>query len=301
MNNLTHPTRKLAALAAGQHGVVSRAQLRALGLGRGAIDSRLRSGSLHAIHRGVYAVGHASLNQRGVWLAAVLAHGEGAVLSHLSAAALWGLLDVVSSPVHVTSTHGRFGRTGIHLHAGAVPPIERRTRHGIPVASVARTLLDMAEQPSRKRLRRAYEEADRRNLLRPGELEQTCQLGAGRRGVPVLRQLMAEERDGATRSPLEDVFAALCKGRQLPLPTVNARLLGFEVDALWPEQRLVVELDGYAYHRHRAAFERDRARDAALQAAGYRVVRFTYRRLEREPAVIATQLRTLLAAAPEFR
>jgi hypothetical protein len=294
MNNLGHTNRNLAALANRQYGLVSRQQLLDLGLGRGAIDSRLRTGSLHAIHRGVYAVGHTSLNQRGLWLAAVLAGGEGALLSHDSAAALWGLIDSPPGPVHVTSTHGRGKRAAIQLHAGAVDLSERRTRYGIPVTSVARTLL-MAERPSRRRLRRAYEEADRLNLLHRDELERTCQLGVGRRGIPILRQLVAEERDGATRSPLEDVFGALCKRHRLPLPIVNTRLLGLEVDALWVQERLVVELDGYAYHRHRAAFERDRARDAALQAAGYRVVRFTHRRLEQEPAAVAAQLRALLA------
>lgn len=109
-----------------------------------------------------------------------------------------------------------------------------------------------------------------------------------------VHELLAESRLGITRSSLEDLFGALCRKRGMPAPAVNAKLLGFEVDALWPQQRLVVELDGYAYHRHRAAFERDRARDAALQAAGYRVVRFTHRRLEREPDEVAVQLRTLL-------
>lgn len=295
MDKLTHPHRKLAALATRQHGVVSRSQLIELGLGSGAIDSRLRSGRLHAVHRGVYAVGHESLSQRGIWLAAVLACGEGAALSHESAATLWGLIEMSPRSVNVTSAHGRRGRAGISLHTGTVHPGERRTRHGIPVTSVARTLLDMAERPSRKWLRRSYEEADRLGLLHRGELERICQLGVGRRGIPVLRQLMAEERSGATRSPLEDVFGTLCKRHRLPLPAVNARLLGFEVDALWARQRLVVELDGFAFHRHRAAFERDRARDAALQAAGYRVVRFTHRRLEQDPAAVAGQLRALLA------
>ena len=296
MEKLTHPHReqRLAALAKRQHGVVARRQLRALGLGPGAIDSRLRFGRLHAVHRGVYAVGHAGLNQRGIWLAAVLAHGESAVLSHLSAAALWGLLGP-AQPTDVTSTHSRPGRRGIRLHRATVHPDERAIRHGIPVTSVARTLLDVAELSPERRLRRAYEEADRLGLLNRAAFERVRERGRGRRGLAAIGHLVAEERSGATRSSLEDLFVALCHTHSLPVPAVNASLLGFEVDALWPEQRLVAELDGFAFHRHRAAFERDRARDAALQAAGYRVVRFTHRRLDREPGAVAGELRSLLS------
>jgi uncharacterized protein DUF559 len=145
--------------------------------------------------------------------------------------------------------------------------------------------------------RRIFEEAERLRLLRRSASEELCRHSAGRRGLTVLRRQMAEERRGATRSPLEDRFVALCKRHCLPIPAVNAPLLDFEVDALWAPQWLVAELDGFAFHHHRAAFERDRARDTALQAAGYRVVRFTHRRLEREPDAVAGQLRALLAAS----
>ncbi len=296
MDKLTHPNSE-HELATRQYGIVARRQLVAMGLGRGAIDSRLRSGRLHTVHRGVYAVGHKRLSKRGIWLAAVLACGDGALLSHESAAALWGLIDPPLLPVDVTATHGRPGRKGIRLHRADVPPRERSTRHGIPVTSVAQALLDMAALAPERRLRRAYEEADRLNLLRPSALEQVCRHGLGRRGLGAIRRLVvdAKERGGATRSSLEDMFVALCRKHELPVPAINAPLSGFEVDALWRRQRVVVELDGFAYHRHRAAFERDRARDAAVQAAGYRVVRLTYRRLEREPDAVAEQLRTLLA------
>jgi Protein of unknown function (DUF559)/Transcriptional regulator, AbiEi antitoxin len=299
MDKLTHPhsENELAALATRQYGVVARHQLLALGLGRGAIDSRLRSGRLHTVHRGVYAVGHRRLSRRGIWLAAVLACGDGAMLSHQSAAALWGLIDPLPPPVDVTGMRGRPGRPGIRLHRATVHPRERSVRHGIPVTCVVRTLLDMAAATAERRLRRAYEEADRLNLIRPGALQEVCQHGVGHRGLAAIRCLMAEERGGATRSSLEDLFVALCSKHRLPIPMVNAPLLGFEIDALWLHQRLVAELDGFAFHRHRAAFERDRARDAALQAAGYRVVRFTHRRLEREPNAVAQELRALLSAS----
>ncbi len=273
---------------------MSRAQLLGLGLGRGAIDARIRSGQLIVVHRGVYAVGHARLSQHGVWMAAVLAHGEDAVLSHGSAAALWGLIDAAPPPVDVTSAQGRPGRPGIRLHRSVLDPTERRRRHAIPVTSVARTLLDTAELAPAPLFRRAFEQADRLGLLRLGELEEVCRRGEGRHGLAAVRNLIGEERDGFTRSPLEDRFSALCREHGLPAPARNVRLLGHEVDALWVDRRLVVELDGFAYHRHRAAFERDRARDAALQAAGYRVIRFTHRRLAREPAEVAQQLRALL-------
>ncbi len=300
MEKLTHNHRQLAALAERQHGVVARRQLLALGIRRGAIDARLRSGRLHAVHRGVYAVGHAALNRRGICLAAVLAHGDGAVLSRLSAAALWQLIDVPTRPVDVTSAHGRRGRAGILLHRAELHRSAMTIRHRIPVTTVAQTLVDLAAQAPR-RLRRAFGEADRLGLLRPDALEQACNRNQGRSGMVAIRELMTEQRIGATRSPLEDLFGSLCRKHQLPLPAVNARLLGFEVDALWPKQRLVAELDGFAFHRHRAAFERDRARDAALQAAGFRVVRFTYRRLEREPDEVAAQLRALLEIRTRLR
>jgi very-short-patch-repair endonuclease len=299
MDKLTHPHRdqELAALAARQHGVVARHQLLALGLGRGAIDSRLRSGRLHAVHRGVYAVGHRCLSRRGIWLAAVLACGDGALLSHQCAAALWGLIDPSPPPIDVTATRGRPGREGIRLHRASVHLRERSARHGIPTTCVARTLLDMAALTPERLLRRAYKEADRLNLLRPGALEQVCRRSVGHRGLAAIRRLVMEERGGATRSALEDLFVALCRRHRLAVPAVNTPLLGFEVDAFWPRQRLVAELDGFAFHRHRAAFERDRARDATLQAAGYRVVRFTHRRLEREPDAVAGELRALLAVS----
>lgn len=216
------------------------------------------------------------------------------MLSHLSAAALWRLIDVPTRPVDVTSVHGRRGRQGIRLHRSAPHPLERTARYGIPVTSVAQTLVDLAAQAPEKTITRAFEEADRLGLLRSDALGRACARNRGRPGLVTIRELMVGQRLGATRSPLEDLFGSLCRKHQLPLPAVNARLLGFEVDALWAQQRLVAELDGFAFHRHRAAFERDRARDVALQTAGYRVVRLTHRRLEREPDEVAAQLRALL-------
>jgi len=229
----------MARLATQQHGVVARSQLVTIGFADRTIERWLSIGRLHRVHRGVYAVGSSQLNQRGHWLAAVLACGEGAVLSHTSAAALWGLVGARTAVMDVTSPRGNQGRRrwgSVRLHRG-------------------------------------------RLALRP------------------IRRLLTEAGASTkTRSPLEDRFAAFCRTHHLPPPVANVLVLGHEVDALWPAQRLVVEMDSFAFHRHRAAFERDRARDAALQAAGYRVIRITHRRLEQEPGAVATQLRALLAA-----
>src|SRR5215204_5914511 len=171
--------RALAELAERQYGVVSRQQLVALGLGRGAIGWRLRSGRLHALHRGVYAVGHTRINQRGHWLAAVLAYGERAVLSHRSAAALWGFVGP-RGPIDVIAPLGRKSRRGIQVHQGAVRPEEKTRRSAVPLTSVGRTLLDLADVFDETRLVRAFEEADRLRLVRMAELERVCQRGEGR-------------------------------------------------------------------------------------------------------------------------
>lgn len=288
--------RELATLAQRQHGVIARRQLTALGIGDGAIKSRLQLGQLHRIHRGVYSVGHRRLSMHGTWLAAVLACGEGAVLSHRSGAALWGLMRTRRGPVDVTSSPGRRGRKGIRPHEGRLHPGDRSERAGIPVTSLPRTLLDLAEVLDKEGLRQAFEEADRLKLLRMPELERVCSR-AGRRGLVALRRLIdAAHEPVMTRSPLEDRFAKFCRKHlaDLPAPLTNVSILDHEVDAYWPAQRLVVELDGFGYHGHRAAFERDRARDAAIHAEGYRVIRLTHRQLETEVPRITTQLRKML-------
>jgi very-short-patch-repair endonuclease len=288
---------ELAAMGRRQHGVVARRQLAALGIGNGAIKARLRLGQLHAVHRGVYSLGHRSLTIRGAWLAAVLACGDEALLSHRSAAALWGLTRPRRSPVEVTSRHGRTGRDGILLHHSPLADGERSIEAGIPVTSVARTLLDLAEVLDEDGLRRAFEEADRLKLLRMPALEQVCARAGKRKGLVALRRLIDAAREPVfARSPLENRFAELYREHlsDLPVPLTNISILDHEVDAYWPAHRLVVEMDSWEFHRHRAAFESDRARDAAMQAAGYRVLRYTHRRLEADPATVASELRAIL-------
>lgn len=290
--------RELARLADRQHGVVGRGQLLTLGFGDEAIKLRLDAMRLHALHREVFAVGHARLGEAGRRRAAVLAYGDTALLSHRSAAALWGLTRQRSPLIDITAATGRQGvrrREGIFIHRGRIHPEDRTSRGGIPVTTVARTLFDLAEFASFKRLESAWEEADRLNLLELRAVERVCERGYGRRALRPIRRLLAEARAPTiTRSPLEGDFAAFCRARGLPTPSFNTTVLGFEVDALWPRQRLAVELDSWEFHSHRAAFERDRARDSALQAAGYRVIRVTHRRIHQERDTLENEIRSLL-------
>jgi very-short-patch-repair endonuclease len=292
--------RAVAALAARQHGVVARWQLLELGWTRRAIDRRLAAGRLHVIYRGVYAVGHKDLSARGWWMAAVLACGKGAVLSHRTAAALGGFLDAASPRVDVTGT-GQSGASSpkIRRHRVRHLPQEDTTKvDEIPVTTVARTLFDLAEVTSRTGLDRAFERAERSELLDLRAVQLTMERNPGRRAHKRLRSLLPDlVAPEPTRSELERLFHRLCRLAGLPLPQVNVLVEGFEVDAYWPVHRLVVEVDGWRFHRTRAAFERDRARDAALLVAGHRVMRVTYRQLREDPAGVAARVRTLLAAA----
>lgn len=296
---LTRRERELAALANRQHGVISRRQLIAAGLSTRTIRRRIAAGRLHALHRSVYVFGPGRVDQRGHWLAAVLACGDGALLSHCSAAALWGLMRPRRGPIEISATAGR-SRPGIAVHEGGVHPGDRTVVAAIPVTTVARTLFDLAEVLEESQLERAFEEADRQRSLEMRALEEVCSRGHGRRALRPIRRLIEAAREPeTTRSPLEDRFVIFCREQGLPLPATNVEVLGHEVDALWPRQRLVVEADGYAFHRHRGAFEHDRARDSAMQAEGYRVVRVTDRRLKHESAALADEIRRLLRSGDE--
>jgi hypothetical protein len=288
----------VAQFAACQHGVVSRRQLTACGLGRGAIAHRVVVGRLHAVHRGVYAVGHSRISGLGRWMAAVLACGPKAVLSHGSAAALWRIRTTSAPRIDVTvEAHHRSDRAGITVHVARHLREDDRTVHeGIPVTTVARTLLDLAETVSPTQLRRAFEEADRLELIDMRLMDELLARARGRHGVKPLAALLLSHRGPPplTRSTLERQFHELCRKSGLPLPSLNVSAAGLEVDALWRDERLVVELDGFEFHRGRAAFERDRQRDAALQMAGYRVLRVTHRRLQSEPTRVVEAVRALL-------
>ncbi len=289
----------MGALASSQYGVVARRQLLALGFSPRQIELRIASGWLQPLQRDVYAVGHRQLNPRGIWLTGVLACGEGAVLSHGSAAALWGLRGA-HGRVEVTAPRGRQGAPGrvrVRLHRGRLFAGDATERDRIPVTSVARTVFDFSEITDYSGTKALAEEADRMRLLRFAELERLCRHGRGRRALKPIRRLLSELRTPTTtHSPLEDRFHDFCEAHRLPRPATNVLLLGHEVDALWPAAKLVVELDSWEFHGHRAAFGRDRALDSQRLVAGYRTVRVTHDRLDHEAATLLAELTALLAA-----
>lgn len=295
----------VAALAGRQHGVVARSQLCELGLGGGAIDHRLETGRLHSLYRGVYAVGHRSLSIEGRWIAAVLACGSDAVLSHQSAAALWRLHAGARARVDVTLPRRVASRHGIHAHHCRMPSDEATVERGIPVTTVPRTLIDLSAVAGRGQVERAFREAERLRLVDTLSLADLVRRYPRRRGIATIKALLADRQIGAmvTRSELEERFLAFLEDFDLPRPEVNVPLQisgrWIEADCVWREPRVVVELDGHASHATGTAFERDRARDRALQAAGWRVLRITWRQLHEESDAIASDLRAVLT--PERR
>jgi very-short-patch-repair endonuclease len=289
------PESRLAGLAEKQHGVVAREQLRALGLGEHAIVRRVKQGRLQRLHRGVYAVGHRALRPEGRMLAAVLACGPGAVLSHRSAAALWGLRYNDRARVDVTTTEKRgVGDPAIDLHrARTLDPTDITEHRGIPITTVARTFVDLAGVVDKPALDRALNQAEILGLYDHAALTEILDRSNGRRGAQALRTALAQP-PALTRSELEAQFLTLCADRGLPQPSLNAAVCGYEVDFLWRQANLIVETDGYAYHRTRQAFERDRRRDGELKRAGYEVLRVTYWQVKREPEWVASTIQALL-------
>ena len=236
-------------------------------------------------------------------MAAVLAAGPDAVLSHRSAAALWAIRDTAAARIDVTAPRWIRPRAGIAAHQATLDDDERTVRRGIPVTTAPRTLLDLATALTPRQLERAIDEAEALGLADPLSLGDVVRRHDGRRGVRVLRRILEAGRAGAalTRSELEQRFLAFVDAAGFARPEVNVWLETaagwFEVDCLWRRERVIVELDGYTHHGTRAAFERDRARDRALQAAGWRVVRITWRQLHEQPRAVAAELRSILFAA----
>ena len=268
--------RRLADLAAHQYGVVTVGQLAAFGVDQRAVWRWVQAGRLHGLHRGVYAVGHARLSKEGRWLAAALAGGAGAALSHRSAAALWEIRPVPSGSVEITvpGDGGRRRRSNLIVHRSlTLTPNAVTECRGIPVTTPARTIEDLRRVLPPDQLRTAIREAE------------GLRLGVG--------EQPGFEPDLA-RSELERRFLALCRRHGLPTPAMNARAGPFEVDFVWRDRRLIVEVDGYRYHRTRSAFEADRARDARLKVLGYDVLRFTHRQLTDDADASLATLRVLL-------
>jgi very-short-patch-repair endonuclease len=229
-------------------------------------------------------------------MAAVLAGGAGAVLSHRSAAALWGMRDSWRTAVEVT-TPRLCRRPGIHAHRVALPADEVTTERGIPVTTPARTLLDLAAVVREDHLEHAFNEAEVRRLASPVSLDALLKRYPKRRGTAAIKRVLDKHRaygETVTRSRLERRFLTLLEDHGLPRPKINRRGDHGELDATWHEQKLIVECDGFATHGTRRAFEEDRARDRALQVDGWRVVRITWRQLISDGETIAAQLKVLL-------
>jgi len=289
---------RIAVLAARQHGVVSWRQLTGAGLRRGAIDHRVRIGWLHRMYRGVFAVGHRPLTRDARWMGAVLACGELAALSHVCATALWEVRPYSGTWIDVTVPirTGRESRDRIRLHRSSTLKADDVTTHrGIPVTTIARTLLDVAATFTAPALARTVEQTEIRRRFDLKAIEGTLARHPNHPGRARLTRAIDLYRDDElTRSDLEAVFLALCQDHAIPRPLVNHIIENDEVDFFWPHQRLVVETDGRGTHLTRAAFERDRDRDARLVALGYRVLRFTERQVTADTEIVAARLSALL-------
>jgi predicted transcriptional regulator of viral defense system len=287
---------RIAVLAARQHGVIARRQLEAIGLGRGAIAHRVSAGRLHRVHRGVYAVGHRVLTVDGKRMAAVLAAGPGAVLSHASAAALWEIRPTAAARIDVSvrSNAGRGKRPGLRIHRAANLRGDEITEHrAIRVTTPARTLFDLASSLPARALERALDEAEIRDLYDRRALEAITRAHAGERGARRLNEALADDGElTLTDSELEELMFAICDEHGIDRPAPQRWVAGLRVDFLFAASRLVVETDSWSYHRTRRAFERDRERDAILARAGHRTLRFTHRQLKRDAATVAETIRS---------
>jgi Protein of unknown function (DUF559) len=292
-------------MAESQHGVVARRDLLKVGVGRHAIEHRLASGRLNLLHRGVYAVGHRVLTRNGVWMAAVLAGGRRAVLSHRSAAALWGVRP--SAAIELTLPRGRRPFEGVHIYRLPVRSDEVTIVGAISVTTVPRTLFDLAAILPRHQIEAAINQAEVRRLTDPLSLDDLVQRYPRRRGVGTIEAILVALNTGltVTRSELEARFIAFLDEVGLPRPEVNASLFvagrWIECDFLWRDRRVIAELDGWEAHRTATAFERDRARDRMLSARGWRLVRITWRQLHDDADAVASDLRKILARQPSSK
>jgi hypothetical protein len=293
-------TAAIRALAERQHGVLAHWQLLQLGAARNMVLGRRQAGLLIPLHRGVYAWGHRQPTRQGQWMAAVLACGPGAVLSHFSAGSHWGICGA-RGPVEALRQSGGFKPDGNHrwvlLHqTRRLEPYEVTVERGIPVAVMERVLLDLAARTNAKRLERMFVQAYKSEGFSWSRLGRIINRRRGCKGVGRLRRIALEVDPEAleTKSVPEVDFLALCREAGLPTPAVNVLVEGHLVDFLWAEQKLVVETDSWSHHGDPLAFEKDRRRDVALIAAGYVVLRTTYKMLERNSEPFLQNVRRAL-------
>lgn len=280
-------------LARRQHGVLSRRDLLALGFSPSAIEHRLKTGRLHRVGQGVYAVGRPELSQNGRWIAAVLSCAPESALSHRSAGALWGVCDPQTGSTHV-SVLRRCGRRrpGIWVHGRpSLRGDEISVREGIPVTDIARTLLDLATELRPLALERVVNEADKHDLIDPETLRKALHGYSGEPGVRPLRELLDRHAFRLSDSDLKILFRPLAASAGLPAPLTKQVVSGFEVDFFWPDLGVVVETDGLRYHRTPSAQARDRLRDQAHVAAGVTCLRFTHYQVKYEGSHVGKVLR----------
>jgi very-short-patch-repair endonuclease len=276
-------------VAAGQHGIVTREQLERLGFSRTTVDWWVRRGRLHRVHRGVYLLGHPVAPRFALGLAAVLACGQGAVMSHRSACVLWELIRGGDEPIDVTVAGNRRKRPGIQVHRAALAPRDTTKRHRIPVTTAARTLLDFAEQATSRELERAFYEALAQRRTSLHQLRKLLDHSDGRRGAPLLSVLLEQYgTPTVTRHEAENILYALIRKGKLPRPERNVYVGRHELDFFWREEGLNAEVDGYQWHRYRN--ERDQVRDAELEAKRIRVMRISWRILTTEPEAVLVRL-----------
>jgi very-short-patch-repair endonuclease len=284
--------RRIAALAARQRGYVTRPQVMKFGLTEKAIRHRVRISRLIPIYAGVYAVGHLPTLPPDRAFGALLACGSGAVLSHGSAATVWGIFKRWELPFEVTTPSTR-RRPGIAVHRAVLTRQDIRTQLGLRVTSPARTLLDVAPRMTDKALTRAVNDLRRPGYLRLHHLAELLDRFPRSPASGRLRPFL-DDPTGPTRSEFEDAFFAFSKRFGFPKSQVNARVCGFEVDVLFAEERVIVELDGWSFHNTRRSFESDRERDAELLARGFVTIRITWEQLVHDPERVAERLWAIL-------
>ena len=293
----------ISALAARQHGVIWLDQLLFLGLGKAAVAKRAKVGSLHRIHRGVYAVRHPRLNARGRWMAATLAYGPAALLAGRSSAVLWGIHGSDGAKTHIILPNKNArARPGIEVHRSATLTEADIARvDGIPCTSLARTLVDFADRAKRREVERAVDRSEVLRIFDLRAVEDAIDRAGRRRGAALLRAVLDEYAGPTlTRSEFEERMFALCRAHKLARPELNAWItldegVAYQADFFWRTERLIVETDGYRFHSGRRAFEHDRLRDQRPKLARFEVIRFTWRQVSRDPDAVLRTTRNLLA------